>query len=166
MSERFEKFTSTNLYVTYGHILDVNTDLTTEDDFINYEDQLQTLRLMFMCYSKPTYKQIVNYISSFENTLPKNDIIEFSILVEVIFTKFMYFPTLLHQRQVQTKKKLRKDKINLEKEQQKKINNEVITCTCGVQHIRKATSNHLASVEHKIRIEAINWYKLNQEKDS
>jgi hypothetical protein len=132
-------------------------DMITDTDYNKYVEDLTNLRVMFICCNKPTHNQLVKYISSFENTLSKNDIVEFTVLVDSIFTRFIYFITLIEKRH----KKYYKDNLKtLEKEKLKKSNNEVITCSCGIEYIRSSTTNHLASVQHKNRIDAINWYKI------
>jgi len=64
---------------------------------------------------------------------------------------------LEEKNRVKEEKKIQKERERIELV---KWNSEIIECeTCGEQHARNYTLNHLASNTHKIRIESITWYR-------
>ena len=168
---RFLKFEKTNLYINFGSVLTVEPILVMDNEHEYYYSQMDYLRDTFNCNKSPTRLQMDTYISTNEY-IEEELINEFIIFTNKLFDQYITICNILKKNN--TKRKL-KERINAEKENSRKerdaiktqlraFNKELITCICGMQHIRSSTSNHLLSNDHKIRLDAINWYKSNQEK--
>ena len=173
---RFQQFENTYLYTNFGSVLSVEIDLVEEDSMDYYEYTLGFIRETFGCKSIPTDSQITKYISNNEDSITEDNQLEFSVMIDFLFKKYMEIPKIL--KKLRTKRILRerlykeretriqeknitRDKTKLEKEQRKQelheFNNTEVTCKCGIEYIRFSKVNHYKSVEHRYRMEGIRW---------
>lgn len=173
---RFQQFENTYLYTNFGSVLSVEQDLVTEDSEEYYEYTLGFIRDTFGCKSVPTESQITKYISNNEDSINESNQLEFGVMIDFLFEKYMAIPKIL--KKLRTKRILRerlykerenrlqeknitKERKQLEKEQRKQqlheFNNSEITCKCGIEYIRFSKVNHYKSVEHRYRMDGIRW---------
>jgi hypothetical protein len=166
---RFIKFENTTLYQQFGSVLDVEPELVSEDDYEYYTDTLQNIRTIFDCYSSPTILQNNTYISNNE-TIAEDDILEFKVFIDKIFEQYItihkivkkrYIKRELHNKTLQQKDVLKKIR-DEERKRIKEFNKSVVVCCCGKGFIRSYKNNHITGLDHKSRMEAIEWYKSNQ----
>lgn len=186
---RFEKFEKSNIYELFGTVLKVVPELVLVSDYEYYNHNLEYLRDTFGCNIKPTNLQLTTYIKNNEY-IDDVDLIEFIIMIDVIFDKYISIHKLLkknytkhiirerlNKEKAERKECLNKEKAELKerlirekaelKEQQKKqlreYNSTVIQCECGLEYVRFTKSNHIKSCEHRYRIDGIRWFKQNQD---
>jgi hypothetical protein len=67
----------------------------------------------------------------------------------------------IERLQLETQRTLKREAKELAKQQQYDFNHAIITCQCGLEYIRYLKFNHMKSVEHRYRMDGINWYKNN-----
>jgi hypothetical protein len=161
MSNRFLKFENTSLYEQFGKVLDVEPELVMDTEYDYYKDTFTYLQDTFCCDHKPTSTQIDTYITNNEN-ISEKAIDEFKTLIYRIFEKYIVIVKLLKKI---TTKRILKERDNIEKNEQKnrikQYNMALIKCECGMEHVRTFAYNHKKSIEHKYRMDGINYYKNN-----
>jgi hypothetical protein len=166
---RFFKFENTQLYKQFGSVLDIEPELVSETDYEYYTDTLQNIRVIFGCYSSPTILHQNTYINDNED-IPEDDLFEFKFLIDKIFEQYSTIHKIVKKKYIKREirnKSLQEKEIQkrIRQEEKKKIsefNKAVVTCCCGKTFIRSYKNRHITGSEHKTRIEAIEWSKLNQ----
>lgn len=141
---RFEKFEKSNIYELFGTVLKVVPELVMVSDYEYYNDNLEYLKDTFGCNIKPTNLQLTTYITNNEY-IDDVDMIEFIIMIDVIFDKYISIQKLLKKNYA---KHILKERNNKEKaELKERINKE------------KSELNELLNKEKAERKECLNKEK-------